>query len=85
MKKHIQLYASDDPLKDFYDALASNNNNALKKVHIPRSEVFYARAAMERDLGVRYPLDRIEHAMYQEGMLRRSDVLNPDIKRTYND
>tara|TARA_R110002073_G_scaffold228340_1_gene389112 strand:- start:657 stop:923 length:267 start_codon:yes stop_codon:yes gene_type:complete len=85
MKKQIQLCPSDTVIEDFYEALLSSNNRALLKLHIPKSDVFYVRAAIEADTGVRYSLDHIERAMYLEGMIDRKDVLDPDRKRDYAD
>ena len=83
--KRIQLYASDNILEEFYSALVDGNANRISRIHIPRSDVFYVRAAIEADTGVRYSLDHVERAMYLEGMLARSDVLDPDRKRPYGD
>lgn len=83
--KRIQLYASDNILEEFYSALVDGNANRISRIHIPRSDVFYVRAAIEADTGVRYSLDHIERAMYLEGMLSRNDVLDPDRKRPYGD
>ena len=52
-------------------------------MHIPRSDVFYVREKIHQDTGVRYSLDRVERAMYLEGMLKRQDVLDPDRKRSW--
>lgn len=79
--KSVQLYASDDVLNEFYEALASGDAKRLRRVHIPKSDVFYVRAAIEADTGVRYTLDHVERAMYLEGMLDKRDVLDPDRKR----
>jgi hypothetical protein len=85
VNKNIQLYSSDDVLEEFYSALADGNPSKLRRIHIPRSDVFYVRAAIEADTGVKYTLDHIERAMYLEGMLKRQDVLDPDRKRPYAD
>ena len=69
MSRRIKLYASDSVLEEFYSALADNSSHKLRRIHIPRSDVFYVRAAIEADTGVRYSLDHIERAMYLEGML----------------
>ena len=74
---------NESVLETFYGALASNNNRALLNVHIPMSDVFYVRAAIESDTGVRYKLDHVERAMYLEGNLGRNDVLDPDRPRGY--
>jgi len=81
--KQVKLYASEDVIDDFYRALASNDANAMRKVHIPKSDVFYVREALEVRTGVRYTLDHVERAMYLEGMLNRYEVLDPDRKREY--
>ena len=47
------------------------------------SDVFYVRAAIEADTGVKYTLDHVERAMYLEGHLSRKDVLDPDRRRGY--
>lgn len=85
MKKPVQLYASENVLEDFYNAIASNNSRALRQVHIPKSDVFYVRTVIENDTGVRYTLDRVERAMYLEGMIDRKDVLDPDRKRDWEE
>jgi len=79
--KRIQLYASDNVIEEFYEAIAANDSKRLRRIHIPKSDVFYVRAAIEADTGIRYTLDHVERAMYLEGMLDRRDVLDPDRKR----
>lgn len=83
MKKRIQLYASENVVEEFYRALASDDSRAMQRVHIPKSDVFYVRTAIEANTGVHYTLDRIERAMFLEGMLKRRDVLDPDRKREW--
>jgi len=78
-----KLYASDDVIEEFYKALADKNETKLRRVHIPRSDVFYVREAIYQDTGVRYSLDRVERAMYLEGHLSRYDVLDPERKREW--
>ena len=85
MPSPIKLHASESVIEEFYSALAANDSRAFQRVHIPRSDVFYVRAAIEADTGVKYSLDHIERAMYLEGMLKRQDVLDPDRKRPYAD
>ena len=77
----IQLYTSDNVIEEFYKALASGDANRINRVHIPKSDVFYVRAAIEADTGKRYTLDHVERAMYLEGMLDRKDVFEPDRER----
>lgn len=83
--KPVQLYADDNVLEEFYSALADGSAHRIRRIHIPRSDVFYVRAAIEADTGVKYTLDHVERAMYLEGMLKRQDVLDPDRKRPYAD
>lgn len=84
MSKRIKLYASDSVLEEFYYALASNDVKAFNRVHIPRSDVFYVRAHL-RDVfpDKELTLDYVERMMYLEGLLDRSDVLDPDRERDY--
>lgn len=78
-----KMYASERVLEDFYEALADRNEVKLRRVHIPRSDVFYVREAIHQDTGTRYTLDRVERAMYLEGHLSRYDVLDPERKREW--
>ncbi len=73
----------DNILEQYYEALASDNSSKLKEIHIPRSDVFYVKTAIEARTGEQYSLDRIERAMYLEGFLKRKDVLDPDRKRDW--
>lgn len=63
----------DDPVEAFYAAVSaasrSKATEALSELHIPVSTVFYVRAAIEADTGVKYPLSHVEEALYLEGML----------------
>jgi hypothetical protein len=79
----MKYFADDDVLTNFYKALADKDEGRLKRVHIPRSDVFYVREAIFQRTGERYSLDRIERAMYLEGHLRKSDVFEPDRKREW--
>ena len=83
--KRVQLCQSESVLEDFYNALASNNSYAMRKVHIPKSDVFYVREAIYNRTGERYTLDHVERDMYLEGHLERHEVLDPDRKREYAD
>ena len=78
-----KMYTSDRVLEEFYLALASEDEGRLRRVHIPRSDVFYVREKFYQDTGVKYSLDRVERAMYLEGMLNASDVFEPNRKREY--
>jgi hypothetical protein len=79
----MKYFADDDVLTNFYNALADKDEGRLKRVHIPRSDVFYVREAIFQRTGERYSLDRIERAMYLEGHLRKGDVFEPDRKREW--
>jgi hypothetical protein len=83
MSKRIKYFGSDSVLEEFYQALADNNEKKIKRVHIPRSDVFYIRRAYYEDTGHWVSLDRMERAMYLEGHLRKQDVLDPDRKRDW--
>lgn len=84
MSKRIKLYASDSVLEEFYSALASNDVKAFNRVHIPRSDVFYVRAHLREVFPDKeLTLDYVERMMYLEGLLDRSDVLDPDRERDY--
>lgn len=85
MPKRVKLYASEDVVEHFYEALVSGNPSTLNRVHIPKSDVFYVRTALEARTGIRYTLDHVERAMYLEGHLSRHEVLDPDRKRPYAD
>ena len=65
-RKSVKLYTPENILEAFYNAI---RNNKLKDLHIPHSSVFYVRAAIEADTGVRYTLRHVETAMKAEGML----------------
>jgi hypothetical protein len=73
----------DDVLTKFYEAIADGDERSLRKVHIPRSDVFYVREAIHQKTGIRYTLDRVERAMYLEGHLKKRDVFEPDRKRDW--
>jgi len=66
MKKSVKLETPENILECFYNAIRTNK---LKNLHIPHSSVFYVRAAIEADTGVRYTLKHVETAMKAEGML----------------
>ena len=66
MKKSVKLETPENILESFYEAIRTNK---LKNLHIPHSSVFYVRAKIEADTGVRYTLKHVETAMKAEGML----------------
>ena len=80
-KNKVNMYSSEDVIEEFYDAIADGDSKKLRRVHIPKSDVFYVREALRFRLGKSYTLDHIERAMYLEGFLQRHEVLDPDRKR----
>ena len=78
--KRVQLCESESVLEDFYNALASNNSYAMKKVHIPKSDVFYVREAIYNSTGEWYTLDHVERAMYLRRTFRQTRSPRPDRK-----
>ena len=77
------MYSHDNVLEEFYKALADEDEGRLRRVHIPRSDVFYVREAIFQDTGVKYSLDHVERAMYLEGHLEAKDVFQPRTKRDW--
>ena len=78
-----KTYIDDDVLGEFYKALADQDEGRLRRVHIPRSGVFYVREKIFQDTNIKYTLDRVERAMYLEGMLEKKDVFRPKEKRDW--
>ena len=62
-KKSVKLY-TDNVIESFYDAIRNNN---LYKLHIPHSDVFYVRQAVEAHYGRSFTLKHVEDAMRAEG------------------
>jgi hypothetical protein len=62
-KKSVKLY-TDNVLEAFYHAVATN---MLDKLHIPHSDVYYVRAAVEAHYGKPFTLKHVETAMKAEG------------------
>lgn len=77
------VYTSENVLEEFYKAIADEDSGRLRRVHIPRSDVFYVREAIFQSTGVKYSLDRVERAMFLEGHLKASDVFEPERKREW--
>ena len=61
--KSVKLY-TDDVLGEFYKAIV---NDSLDKLHIPHSDVFYVRKAVEAYYGRAFTLKEVEEAMIAEG------------------
>jgi hypothetical protein len=75
----MKYYTSENVLEEFYKALADQDEGRLRRVHIPHSSVFYVREAIYQKTGVRYTLNHVERAMYEEGYLRKEDIFD-DVK-----
>ena len=62
-RKSVKLY-TDNVIEEFYKALV---NNTLDKLHIPHSDVFYVRTAVEAHYGRSFNLKEVEAAKKAEG------------------
>tara|TARA_R110000796_G_scaffold96374_1_gene202124 strand:- start:434 stop:637 length:204 start_codon:yes stop_codon:yes gene_type:complete len=62
-RKSVKLY-TDNVLESFYEAIRTNT---LDKLHIPHSDVYYVRAAVEAYYGRTFTLKHVETAMKAEG------------------
>ena len=61
-------------LEDFYVAV---RNNRLDSIHVPHSDVFFVKIAMENRLGMKFTLKDVEAAMRAEGW-SESRILKPN-------
>lgn len=48
------------------------NKGVLDNIHIPHSDVYFVRSALEKRTGYYFPLDRVEAAMKAEGWKDRA-------------
>jgi len=62
-KKSVKLY-TDNVLEAFYEGIKTNT---LSNLHIPHSDVFYVKAAVEAHYGKKFSLKHVEDAMKAEG------------------
>lgn len=62
-KKSVKLY-TDNVLEEFYKNLV---NGTVKDLHIPHSDVFYVREAVQNHYGRKFTLEHVEWAMRMEG------------------
>ena len=69
-KKSVQLY-TDNVIEEFYNAVINNN---LNKLHIPHSDVFYVRVAVEAHYGSSFTLKELEDAMIAEAWSESKDL-----------
>ena len=82
-KNKVSMYSSEDVIEEFYDAIADGDSKRLRRVHIPKSDVFYVSEALYQHTGEWYTLDHVERAMYLEGHLSAYEVLDPEREREY--
>ena len=45
-KNKVSMYSSEDVIEEFYDAIADGDSKKLRRVHIPKSDVFYVRESL---------------------------------------
>ena len=62
-KKSVKLY-TDNVLEEFYKHVLDGN---LDKLHIPHSDVFYVKTAVDAYYGKSFTLEHVEWAMRMEG------------------
>ena len=62
-KKSVKLY-TDNVLDAFYEAIRTNT---LDKLHIPHSDVFYVRTALEIKFKRKFTVKETEDVMREEG------------------
>ena len=62
-RKSVKLY-TDNVIEAFYDAIRTNT---LHRLHIPHSDVFYVRTAVEAHYGRSFTLKEVEDAMRAVG------------------
>jgi hypothetical protein len=62
-KKSVKLY-TDNVLDEFYRHVLDND---LENLHIPHSDVFYVRNALEMRYNRKFTLQEVESAMIAEG------------------
>ena len=67
-RKSVKLY-TDNVIEAFYDAIRTNT---LHRLHIPHSDVFYVRTAVEAHYGRSFTLKEVEDAMRAEGWKEQS-------------
>ena len=68
-KKSVKLY-TDNVLEAFYSAIV---NNTLDRLHIPHSDVFYVRSAVEAHYGRSFTLKHVDDAMRAEGWKEKDE------------
>ena len=69
-RKSVKLY-TDDVLTEFYNHVL---NGTIDKLHIPHSDVFYVREAVQNYYGRPFTLEHVEWAMRMEGWTDSGDT-----------
>jgi|TARA_R110000868_G_scaffold360074_2_gene622122 hypothetical protein len=64
-KKSVKL-RTDNVLEEFYKHVLRGN---LEDLHIPHSDVFYVREAVQNHYGKPFTLEHVEWAMREEGWI----------------
>lgn len=62
-KESVKLY-TDNVIEEFYSRMFDGN---IEELHIPHSDVFYVRNAVEAHYGRKFTLKEVEDAMRAEG------------------
>lgn len=57
------------------DVVKALHRRALDNTHIPHSDVYYVRTALEKHTGYWFPLDVVEEAMRKEGWRDRRGTM----------
>ena len=80
-KKSVKLYADHkgNVLDAFYEAIRTNS---LSRLHIPHSDVFYVKAAVEAHYGRPFTLQHVEEAMLAEGWTEQNRTVGVANKET---
>ena len=69
-KKSVKLY-TDNVLSEFYTHVM---NGTIDRLHIPHSDVFYVREAVQNHYGRKFTLEHVEWAMRMEGWTDSGDT-----------
>ena len=64
MKRKSVKLKTDNVIEAFYEAI---RNNSLDRLHIPHSDVYYVREAVQAHYGKPFTLEHVEWAMRMEG------------------
>ena len=70
-QKSVKLY-TDNVLEEFYKHVLDGN---IEDLHIPHSDVFYVREAVQAHYGRPFTLEHVEWAMRMEGWTDGHDSL----------